>query len=206
MRTASSVDLTECHFREVCGDTLYHVIFPDDGWEHLPATVEVPTDEHLFSFRIYTQGRSFLVLDPYGDEEMPDDAHRRLLGGPRCSHPLVIDRDTGEVWQASFGTWVDRGSDGSFHSGLERERSVSLREMPDDVRLPKELLPRLHELESSKRPFRWNVHPGTLWDFLEHEVGWTDLEKNLLLELDLRPYGVQVWAGSWREVGQWRGA
>ncbi len=170
-----------------------HEVALDENRKKLRSRTTVPKGK-LFNFDLKAEGRTWLILDPYGDELLSSEMSLRATGVESLSFCLAIDREDGVLYRAHFGQ-------------DKRTNYVRLSRM--DLWLPKSYLGRLDELKSCKRPFYLTFTDRTFADFIEREIGYQDLHYRVVVDLDFRPLRLQV-TGShggshgYREVSNWR--
>lgn len=185
--------MKQIHFRKAEGKVLKLVYDCDHGWQKHKTKTRVPDSSHLFNFDVQTDGRRYLVLDPYGDEIMTHRMRNRLWKTKGNTPAFAVDRDTGEVGHASF--YIEKS--GGY--------SMSFWRFPDLV-VPKKFLPRLDELKSMKRPVRLGLDEQALMLFIEREAHLDDLRKAVTVTLHLggkKGQSLQLWGQLWRLVSNW---
>ena len=183
--------------RKTEGRILTQIHFADERWSSYSCSAKIPGSKFLFNFE-FTVGRgkkarTFLVLDPYGDERLPSRVVDRFFGQgtSKDGFTLAIEKGTGFIYRVHFMT---------------EKRKVTavvakLGESPFE--LPETYRKRVDELRNKKRPFHISCPDYLLWSFIEREASFNDLQTSLVVELQFDGYRLQLQAGSYREVGDW---
>ena len=141
-----------------------------------------------------------LVLDPYGNEGLSGAVSERLFG--RGGYTLAINRKTGTIYIASYFK-----SEGKLVLSLRVPNPCPAPPGGDDACpapvVPKKYLKRLDELKSLKRPFNLTLSPWTARNFINRDIGYTDLENGIIVTLDFQPRQLEILGRSSREVTSW---
>jgi len=164
-------------------------VLPPSG-KSLKCKVRTPPTSKLFNFDFKVGGDTYLILDGYGDEHLPEEVIDRIFGRGSFEHgyALAISRSTGATFTAHFGT------DGRVHF-------MSLHDL--SIKVPKRFLKRLDELMSKKRPFSLGLTEDAWRDLWDREIGFRDLEEDLVVNLSFDRKQLQVWGAAYREVAYW---
>lgn len=147
----------------------------DPNWKSIAVVrTRVPTSNYLFNFDVHTSdGRTLLVLDPYGDEHLPEDIRRELGISPEISRETIgIWRDTGQIVHIVFA---------------HEKKKVSLNfwffQEPYDFVVPENFRARLDDLMSMKRPYSLGL-PSHAWSELHaRRIGYNSLYSLLVVSL-----------------------
>ena len=71
------------------------------------------------------------------------------------------------------------------------------------IKVPKRFLKRLDELMSKKRPFSLGLTEDAWRGLWDREIGFRDLEGDLVVNLSFDRKQLQVWGAAYREVAYW---
>jgi hypothetical protein len=164
----------------------------------LKCGTRVPPKKHLLNFYLKTRDvrwdETWLVLDNYGNETLPPFLVERIFGQGMglFGYTIAISRKTGLIYMAVFYT-------------EKRKNSVVLTPLNQFCsKLPEEYLPRLDELKSCKRPFYLTLTESTFGGLLDHEVGYGEVEDDLVVDLEFKGSRIQVHNDKYRLVSNWR--
>jgi len=156
-----------------------------EGMGRFDVACPIPGIDKLLNFEIKVGG-GFLILDPYGNEHLPEEVEARLMPN---SPTLAIGLVSGQCYIAQF-----------FQT--EEQLVLALIKMEGRV-VPKKYRKRLPELLSHKRPFTFMLPNRVLVDLLDQEIGYRDLCDEMVVELDFRPRLLQIGHECHREVTLW---
>lgn len=161
------------HYSKAAGkkvEKLYHT------WKEVKnfKPTVIPGKKFLFNFQL----GSYLILDGYGNETVPESFGRRIFGTHYSKLTVAINTETGEVMQTAFYLCEKEG-----YSALVTPIIPQYRSGVENLLVPKSYLPRLKELFSEKRPYRITFNPGLLMLLLEREASFTDLREQVNIEL-----------------------
>ena len=185
------------HHSNIHGKTLSKIYLCSDGWKSLKTATQVPDMAKLFNFDVQAD-RTFLVLDNYGDEVLPDRIMKKLLGFGLFQWNLVIDRADGMLYSAIFYL------EGTKYEGTKYVIALTKLEHGEGpMRLPKKYLGRLDELKNKKRPYFLTCQESSVWAFVDRWAGYATLQQNLIVDLYFDRRRVQVWGDTYREVTDW---
>lgn len=155
----------------------------------------VPTGKFLFNFNVHTSnGRTLLVLDPYGDETLPDDIRKELGVAQMSSTTVGIWRDTGQIVHVSFAREKKKVTL-CYWSHLD----------PDSFTVPGNFLPRLDNLMSMKRPYSRDLTSHAWRSLHTRRIGYDHIAEFLVYSLN---FGgdigfLEVSKDSYRTVSGW---
>jgi hypothetical protein len=154
---------------------------------------KTPTEDKLLNFclSLYDGSREWIILDNYGNEILTQSVTDRIFGDGSYAHGyyLAIDQENGDIFRAVFG-----------EPGID----CSLNLDPLFRKVPPKYLTKLDKLMTEKRPFALNF-PGVVWrDLFDHEIGFRDAAKELMIELHFGSKGVQIWGEAYREMSDWK--
>lgn len=182
------------HPRDSQGKKIAYVYCREWGEKRTSGTI-VPSSKFLLNFNLAgKKGRGahkiWLVLDPYGDETLPENMRDRFFGKGSSEEGMTvaIARDSGSISVAHFGT--EKGKLFVFLTELS-------------LRIPEPYLSRIEELTTQKRPYRFTLPDWALFWFLECERSYGDLLDDLVIELRFRNHTLQLSRDSYREVSAW---
>lgn len=156
--------------------------------------ITIPDSLKLFNFTVKPNPKTeFLILDPYGDENFLPESVRERLFGKETARTIAINLVTGFIYYAALFyddyhnlvlvlTLVEPNDDGGFLCVPKAYRKNKCKDL-------------VTWLSSCKRPFRWTLPGYTLSDFIDREIGYSDLEQDLELELYAK-------AGHWLRLGR----
>ncbi len=179
-----------------------HAVY-DMRWKAMPCKITAPDSKKLLNFEVTAGSKTFLVLDPYGDEHVPQELRKQVFGETE-SFSIAIDRESGQIFQA--------------HAILEKNKTALFLcplctysgEAPH--LLPAAWLPLLDELKSMKRPFALTFDPQMLMSYIIRESSLQDLRMAIHVRLHFNKNALEVTPalGSgkspspmYREVGFW---
>jgi hypothetical protein len=156
---------------------------------------QTPLEGKLLNFclSLYDGSREWVILDNYGNEILTESVTDRIFGEGSYAHGyyLAIDQEDGHIFRAVFG---------------ESDMDCSLNLDPLSMRVPPKYLAKLDKLMIEKRPFALNL-PSVVWrDLFDHEIGFRDAAKELMVELHFGPNEIQIWGKSYRELSDWKQA
>jgi hypothetical protein len=184
---------------DATGKLITKVYDIDAGWVAHKANTGVPGSGFLFNFDLSFNGRTLLVLDNYGAERLSDEMSKRLLencttdNNPETGITLGVDRKTGAIFAVAFA--------------VEKRKTIALVLQIDaleNLRVPKDFLPRLDELKSCKRPFWITITEFGFYAFHDREIGYRELEReHVVVGFDFRPLNLEIMNDSYRTVGTW---
>jgi hypothetical protein len=177
------------------------VIDVEDSWkEYDTKSTFTPGDKYLFNFDVKannTNNKCWLVLDSYGNDFITDEFSLRLLNFEKTSqYTLAIDKSNGKLYTASF----HRNDEGEQ---LSVEIWLSQLNNEYHLKLPHTYLNRLDELKSKKRPFVLTVASTSLLSFIDREIGFDSLVKNLIVDFNFDGNRLELWEDSYRETSDW---
>lgn len=133
--------------------------------------IKCPGDMRLFNFKFHINKMEFVMLDNYGDEVIPADLYKRILGYELFSSNLIICKKTGAVY---IGTFDKEKSDYQLLIGS----------LPIDLVVPKTHLKKIDELLNMKRPYTFDCNKWALWNYIDKEEGFRYLRENLIVTLN----------------------
>lgn len=160
--------------------------------------VQVPDEHHLFNFIIEGEGVNLIVLDDYGDDWLPNVIRERMFGMEYGQYTLAIDRKTGEL---GLLTLEDCDGEPAFWFQEWMPPSLDRRE---SYRIPRRWVKRLDELLHMKRPFQCHIHPHTLQEFINQDVGYDRLRQEVVFTLGFVNASIEVWGENYRKVPGWQ--
>jgi hypothetical protein len=195
--------------------------------ESFDVDVTAPGSDKLFNFVVEGTGfEPLLVLDPYGDDTMPEKMRERVFL-TKDPFTVAIERETGFIRIVTFEPSsvpsalppfertplpIVRGQSGSPH-GSEPSFAGSFLEMhihdaisgmePVQPRIPPRWLPHINQLLTKKRPYKCFIDPLALEDFIDQEVGWYYLRLNVVFQFDFHGDSAEVKGDQYRVVGAW---
>jgi hypothetical protein len=174
------------------------VIDVEDSWkEYDTKSTFTPGDKYLFNFDVKANNKCWLVLDSYGNDFITDEFSLRLLNFEKTSqYTLAIDKSNGKLYTASF----HRNDEGEQ---LSVEIWLSQLNNEYHLKLPHTYLNRLDELKSKKRPFVLTVASTSLLSFIDREIGFDSLVKNLIVDFNFDGNRLELWEDSYRETSDW---
>ena len=178
---------------DVVGKRITKVYFPERFWECVPVEVDVPASNLLFNFKMKLGAQTILVLDNYGNEDLPDSIEKRLFQVEKFSYTLGIDTETGMIYMVTF---VEE--QGVYCAVLVYFNLIA------DMMLPKSAILRLDELMSCKRPFAISIQQSFLLNFIDREIGYSELPHGVVLSLDFRPRLELTHHNLYRYVDEWK--
>lgn len=165
--------------------------------------VVVPDEHKLLNFVVTGDAEngetvSLLVLDPYGDDTLPDEIRKRIFG--EFPYTVAIDQKTGGI--CVLTAWPE--DDGpTFYADRWMPSCIGVR--GEQYCIPSRWKKRLGELCGMKRPYRCHVDPGALEQFADREVGYDHLRQNVVFSFHFfGSYMLEVWGDSYRKVEFWR--
>lgn len=184
----------------------------DSRWDRYTVNTATPSPNKLFNFDV-PMGKlgDLIVLDPYGDEIMPDDLRKVLLNEEMFHNTIGIFRKTGEIVHVGFIKETiprigcpEEGDPG----GEDIAYSLTFWNFSHQgnyprMFVPKAYLKRLDELKTQKRPFYISLWENSLFSFISRWSGYGDLQQNLLVDLHFYQRRLQVWNSGYREVSGW---
>lgn len=188
------------HVRDIDGRHFSRLIYCN---RHYTVDVTTPDNHHLFNFKVEGASLagdrvSLLVLDPYGDDTLPQSIRDRVFG--KNPYTLAIDRKTGNICIATFEEDPDHG----LCLCVERWMPSHVRSEEDAYQIPSHFKKRLNELLSKKRPYRCHIEPSALEQFIDQEEGYSHLHRNVVFSFEFgRGAMLEVWGDSYRKVGRW---
>ncbi len=173
------------------------------NWVAIPCKTVAPDSKHMLTFDLTAGRKTYLVLDPYGDERIPQEIRDRIFC-PEPAFTIAIDRKDGRI----YGAHAIREKKGLavFLSPL-----CSYAGAPQHV-VPAEWVAKLEEVKSQKRPFALTIDPVLLMHFIRQESSYQDLRMGIHVNLHFQEGALEVCPsrGSvdlptpvYREVGYW---
>jgi hypothetical protein len=178
------------------GKRIHAVIDLDHGWKATPCKAVVPTNHKLFNFDLVAGEKTYLVLDPYGNEYFNEELTDQILGGGayKGGYTIAIDKAVGDIFIACFLEGVKKRNYMGIYKVPSRDASC---------RVPKKYLKGLDTLKSRKRPFQLSIAEFSLYSFIYRQTGYSDLAGCVIVQLELEPRWLEVWGRSSREVTGW---
>jgi hypothetical protein len=165
---------------------------------HLACETRTPQDTKLFNFDLEVRGRTWVILDNYGNEHLPRKILKNVFGS-KAHVNLAVDRKTGELFTAHFGT--DKTSPYRVF-GEDTTHFVVLGQLKGKV--PPKYLKKIADLLSAKRPFTLLLTDHVWSSLFSHDMGYRDVRDEIVVELDFRPRAIQIWGDCYREVSAWK--
>lgn len=141
---------------------------------------KTPPASKLFNFWV----KDYLVLDNYGNEMLPKPIHERFFGSK--DYNLAISKN-GDMFIATF-------------EEVEGHLTMYLNYL---FEFPKAMLDRIEELLTSKRPFLIGIDEPTWREFHLREIGYSDMQKSLYVQINFHDISLQINESHWREVSCW---
>ena len=132
--------------------------------------IKCPDNMKLFNFKFHINKNEFVMLDNYGDEVIPADLYKKILGHELFSSNLIICKKTGAVYLGTFDK-------------EKSKYSLLIHSLPNDFVVPKTHLKKLDELLNMKRPYAFDCNKWALWNFIDKEEGFRYLRENLVVRL-----------------------
>lgn len=206
------IDFDVIEVREAEGQFIHWAYDVGNQWPRYPVEVPAPDSSKLFNFELPVRGLGGLVvLDPYGDEMMPDDIREKILNSAKMFRQTIgIFRKTGEIVNVGFmkeRVKFEGCPEEGLPGGQENQYSVSFWsfDLQTNKRLflPQSYRKRIDELKSRKRPFYLANAEHSLYAFITRWGSYADLRDNLVIDLQFDKFRLQVWGDSYREVSEW---
>lgn len=175
---------------------IHEVILPGEGT--YTSDTRTPPKGALFNFELKAKSgkksRSWIILENQGNTILTKTLTDRIFGVGTFRHGyyLAINTKTGVIYTAHFGKDLK-----------ESINFVTL--VPVLCRsVPKRFRHRLEELNGSKRPFRLMLPALVYRDLLDREIGYRDIEDQLIVELCFHHRTLQLWGDQYRILGDWK--
>lgn len=160
----------------------------------------VPDGVYLFNFEINYGDSSLLVLDPNDNYLSVSSLWGPVFGTHFGTPTLGIKLPSGILHWVFFEDTTDvrTGRPGLTANVQNVEMDYQT------VVLPSAYMNRLEELEQSKRPFSVSFLDRQLIDFIDKEVGYSELRNKFVVNLHFHRVTVQLFDGDYREIGPWQ--
>lgn len=152
---------------DMTGKKISRVLF--EG-KYYNTSIKCPGNMKLFNFKFHIDNMEFVLLDNYGDEVIPADLYKKILGYKLFSGNLIICKTTGEVY---FGTFYKEK--GNYKLLIN---SLSFNFIVPEIDVKK-----IDELLNMKRPYAFDCNKRALWNYINKEEGLGHLRKNLVVRL-----------------------
>ncbi len=179
--------------RKAAGRPIAHAYDVGGAWDRYKVNTESPADHLLFNFRIPVGNLGHLtILDPYGDEVLPDEVRHPTLTAKYGDETIGIFEKTGRIVRIGF---IEHAIGGL---------SVCFWDFETEMRLPKKWLKKIPQLRSQKRPFCLTHAGHSLYSFITRWGSYSDLQKNLTIEFRFFSTTVSVQGDSYRESSPWK--
>ena len=165
-------------------------IHVDHDPQALVADSEVPSKGKLVTFDLTGGGRAWLVLDPYGNEIVPEEIEDRLfwVGIRKTGYTVAIERATGQLFVCTF---------------TSERKGIKTFLTPIDRTVPKKFRRKLDELRSQKRPFHIGFPDWALLRFIDREASYNDLRSEYHIALAFHKSTLEVAPNQHRETRRW---
>lgn len=171
----------------------------DRAWKESPTKTKIPSSKFLMNYDLKVGGRTFLLLDDYGNDFMPKEVETRLMGEDfRGEWLLGIDRETGEILRFVFYT-------------VKGKLITVFCKFESTPKVPKRYLRFLDNLKSCKRPWDCLWRHQDWLAFWDRDMTWDDFVATMVIRLELfrskshrspKKY-LEVWGDSHRIVTNW---
>lgn len=181
------------------GKTIHFVQYSGSLWsggrcvgkpiEPVNSGTKIPPSDRLLNFDLVAGEDVYVVLDNYGDEILCGKIRDRLFSG-LDDFTLAIDEKTGQIYVVEFA-----------ETGKE-ENTAYLFSL-EGYRVPEKYLARINELKSFKRPYYISISEMGLIDFIDQEIGFSQLEEFVLIDLSFNDTRIQVVKDGYRTVSGW---
>lgn len=176
----------------MAGKSIHRVVI-FDNYAEFPCNglIIAPHRQKLFNFDVIVKDRSFLILDNYGNESIPQTITRRVIG-LKLGYNLAICRTSGICYAAVF----------------EKEGDVTqlcCYPLGDGgwYKVPSAFLSKLDELKNEKRPFDISLTARALLQFVDKEIGYQDLSDELVVQLRFDNFTLEVMKNQYRTTTCW---
>lgn len=152
----------------------------------------VTPKDKLFNFEIETFTKNnkykFIVLDNYGDEIILQSIYKRLLFHKLFEQNLIIEFYSGKIYS---GVFFEEIKSGNIELVLTEFSNLSI---------PSKYKSRLKELLSSKRPYYFTIPIELLFNFIDKEIGYRELQDNIHVILDFKNMKLDIGRYSHKEI------
>lgn len=186
------------HPIKVQGKTISKVFLAHENWKSVKSGSPVPGSKMLSNFRLKAGKQELIVLDNYGNENLPDCIESRMLPGlGKFEYTLAIDTTTGSIYTVVFG--------------IEKRRYIAVicplmyddNEQEESYRIPPSMIEKIPTLLNKKRPFWLTLGTDELMSFIDREQGYSWLRKGLQVSFHFEPNFLEVDAHFHRFVSPW---
>jgi len=166
------------------------LIIVEDNWTSYPICFSTPEKDKLFNFNVFGD-TNCLVLDPYGNSDLNDEFTFRLLQYKNTNHyTIAIGIDTGFLYKVHFSKI--RGDICVIFSSFYYEGK--------NIKIPNSYIKRLDELKDKKRPFSIKIDSKSLLQFIDHEIGYTELINDLIFSFHFNDCRLEICADQFQET------
>jgi uncharacterized protein involved in high-affinity Fe2+ transport len=143
-------------------------------------------------------GYNWLILAPYGNYYLTPKLTTRLLNCKRGHFTLAIDKNTGVIYLANFV----KSESNEYFVSITLSKFFRLSNVVEPLSLPKPYLSRLDELKNSKRPFCLYLNKVAAISFIDKEIGYSELEKEVEIEFDFKDKTLLVSLLGYKEISK----
>lgn len=183
------------------GRVITRVYDADHGWLGAECGTQVPESNMLFNFVVKFHNfevkfgpnygtKTFVILDPYGDDLLAGDSlNRKLFGNTDHRTTVGIDLQDGKIYHVAFG---EEGPEDNRRVVMVYFAHVPGADREGQLTIPEEYIKHLPELRTKKRPFQWFLDERATISFIEQEVGFSSLREALSLELRFDDFSLQL--------------
>jgi len=162
----------------------------------------IPDGDFLFNFEIKNvriEHSKLLILDPVDNRLSSCSMWDPVFGGAFGAPALGIKVPSGILHWVFFEDTSVQGTGQGLTANIENVQVDN-----QTLVLPSAYMDRLDELKYSKRPFSVSFLEEHLIDFIDREVGYSELRNKFVINLNFHRVTVQLFEGDHREVGPWQ--
>jgi len=183
------------------GRTITKVFDCDQGWKEYRTKTKIPASKFLMNYDLKFGGRTVLLLDDYGNDFMPEEVEKLLVGEDFAGEWLLgIDLASGELLRFVFYR-------------VKKELITCFARFEANLKVPKKFLTEknLKYIRSCKRP--WNLHwEHSSWLAIWNRyMTWNDFCASVIVRLELFPRQksrkgrtyLDVWGDTHRTITAW---
>jgi hypothetical protein len=176
-------------------------VYDETGGDYafFKAGIETPSKRKLFNFDIIVSNRSWLILDPYGNDFIPSKLNNRVLG--LKNYTLGIDKKSGVIYFVAFTHFIDKRKRLSSDAPV---RDVILHLYNSNLIVPDIFINKLDNLKDKKRPFYLSFRSFALMNFIDREIGFSDLKEEMIITLQFENESLEITKEAYRTSTKWK--
>jgi len=200
---------------EICGRRIAEVVVICGGYRFESECI-APDEEHSNTFDLSCEfveslgvsepkrkSKTFLVLDNYGNDMIPNRLENRIIN--ETPYTIAIDRDSGVIHTIIFRPIKMQTDDlRSVSSNMVAAFIFGFPADEEEYGVPTEYLGKLDELKHQTRPFRIDVDSFCLMEFCEREKSYDDLQQSVIVDLRFNKKTLNICPEWWRETSVWK--